>query len=81
MWMGTQVFKCGDLVEMQHAGKRMPAQVAYASDNGKALMLLFSGMFIGYVGWMPLFSEDGEVFTDLIQHHQVLLRRRSEQVH
>lgn len=79
--MGMPIFKCGDFVEMQHGRKRMTAQVAHASDNGKALVLAFSGMFVGYVGWIPLFSEDGEVFTDLIQHHQILLRRQSEQVH
>ena len=64
----------GDYVWIERDDKRMQAMVTLASPNGKSLIVMFDGMFGGYLGMMPLSFEDGE-YVDLIERKPVKLER------
>jgi hypothetical protein len=74
--------KRGDFVWIERGEVKMRAMVTLASPNGNSLMVMFDGMFCGYVSMMPLLRSDGE-YRDLIAGNRVkveLIKRDSESV-
>jgi hypothetical protein len=68
-------FVRGDFVRIERdRGACMQAMVTLASDNGNSLVLMFDGMFDGYIGMMPVLRSDGE-FRDLVRMEIVKITR------
>lgn len=63
--------KRGDFVWIERGPMRMKAMVVLASGNGVSLMVMFDGMFCGYVGSMPLLKHDDGVYYDLMEERPV----------
>lgn len=49
----------------------MEAFVTLASSNEQSLMVMFDGMFMGYVGMMPLLKEKSGPYRDLVKGREV----------
>lgn len=56
--------KSGEFVWIERGNVKMQALIVLASDNEVSLMVMFNGMFCGYVGMMPLLMEGG-IYRDL----------------
>jgi hypothetical protein len=69
--------KRGDFVEIECDGEKKKAMIVLASDNAVSLMVMFNGMFCGYVGMMALLRQDG-VYVDLYQHKPMKVEKINE---
>ena len=58
--------KRGDYVWIERGEVKMKAMVVLASENEHSLMVMFDGMFCGYVGSMPLLKDDKGVYRGLM---------------
>ena len=59
-----ELMKRGDFVWIKRGEARKQAMIVLSSDNEKSLMVMFDGMFCGYVSTMSLLNQDG-VYRDL----------------
>jgi hypothetical protein len=62
---------------MERNGERMQAFVAYEGHEagGQSLIVMFDGMFCGYVNMMPLGLDDTGVFRDLMGQQPVNMEK------
>jgi hypothetical protein len=63
--------KRGDFVWIERGDVKMQAMVTLASPNEDSLMVMFDGMFCGYVNAMPLLRDDEGVYRDLLENKPV----------
>jgi hypothetical protein len=63
--------KRGDFIWIERGEVKMKAMVVLASSNEGSLMVMFDGMFCGYVGSMPLLRDEAGVYRDLIEQRPV----------
>jgi hypothetical protein len=68
--------KRGDFVLIERGEVKMEAMITLASPNGVSLMVMFDGMFCGFVNMMPLLRDENGVYRDLIEHKPVKLSSR-----
>jgi hypothetical protein len=68
--------KRGDFIWVERGSAKVGAMVTLASPNERSLMVMFDGMFCGYVGVMPLLRDDDGVYRDLLRYEQVAITDR-----
>jgi hypothetical protein len=57
--------KTGDTVRLTFAGRTVRAQVALASQNGRALALTFAGVLGGYARTLLLLRDEAGTYREL----------------
>jgi hypothetical protein len=72
---GKRMFRRGDFVWVEQGGSQMKAMVTIASKNGRSLVVMFDGMFAGYVNMMPLLADEQGEYRDLISHSVVTVKK------
>lgn len=62
-------------VVISHEDKRLSANVLIQSPNKKSLAVMFEGVFLGYLGMMPLYWDDArQCYVDLFFGNAVQVR-------